>query len=316
MSKLNKPGIKILAGVVLAVLVLVVVYFAFPQLRKSPTKTAAFSSLQAGASATNLQGSEFVAFVSETSGNPEIYTMQSDGSNVSQLTQGVDKCYSPAWSPNGKYIAFIKESDGKSSLYIMNADGSSQKQISENTSQNLAFQWSPDGQMIEFSESNAGDSNASSIYVSDSIAGIVVKTIDEKGNNLLGGWSPDSKQIVYAKEDSASGKYAIYMVKNDGSDQKVLGQVDGSIKIVGWQDENHFIAVSNQVDLWELYRFNSESTQPEKITSYNDSGIVAWFASSNTLTYVTNQSESWTWHKIYGNASTPLSTWTNYAGQC
>ncbi|MEO6221001.1 MAG: hypothetical protein ABIO81_11270, partial [Ginsengibacter sp.] len=47
-----------------------------------------------------------IAFESNRSGNFEIYTMNSDGTNIRQLTFDTAFDGTPAWSPDGKSIVF------------------------------------------------------------------------------------------------------------------------------------------------------------------------------------------------------------------
>jgi dipeptidyl aminopeptidase/acylaminoacyl peptidase len=73
--------------------------------------------------------SDRIAFVSEESGNPEIYTVNADGSDLRRLTvneTAADR--HPSWSPNGQEILFMSgRIDGRPKLWIMNADGSNQR---------------------------------------------------------------------------------------------------------------------------------------------------------------------------------------------
>lgn len=314
-------GLRFLAGAVLFLVFGIILNAIFAQWRISPasvaTSTVSPTALPAIVSATPQPYNGLIAFVSEKSGNPEIYTMQADGSHVTNLTKAPIKNYGPVWSPDGKRIAFINENNGDANIFIMNADGSEQTPLTNTSNNNVSFAWSPDGQKIAYSESNTGDPNTVSLSTVNADGKGVATLLDGQGANSFMGWSPDSKQIVYEKTDLQSGVgNTIYIVSIDGSSRQELAQhTTRRNSIAGWQDAQHFYTVSNNVDLWEIFRISTDGTPPEKIVSEN-SGIVTWFNSKNNLTYVTNNFESWTWYRIGGTNKTFLSTWPNYAAQC
>src|SRR5262249_24096622 len=73
-----------------------------------------------------------IAFASERGGNREIYLMNADGSNQTQLTNsGFDD--GPTFSADGSKIAFFTVRDGNAEIYVMNADGSNQVRLTNNT---------------------------------------------------------------------------------------------------------------------------------------------------------------------------------------
>jgi len=70
-----------------------------------------------------------IAFVSSRDGDREIFVMDADGRNQTQLTNNTSDDYSPAWSPDGRRIAFASWRDGDRKIFVMDADGRNQTQL-------------------------------------------------------------------------------------------------------------------------------------------------------------------------------------------
>ena len=67
---------------------------------------------------------EKIAFASDRDGDSEIYLMDANGGNVTQLTKNVFFWDGhPTWSPSGKKIAFSTNRDRNNEIYVMNSDG-------------------------------------------------------------------------------------------------------------------------------------------------------------------------------------------------
>jgi len=73
----------------------------------------------------------------------DIYVMNADGSDVTQLTQNLSRDLDPAWSPNGQHIVFDSDRDVPLTrqLYIMNADGSDQRPLTSPPGENSHAGW-------------------------------------------------------------------------------------------------------------------------------------------------------------------------------
>lgn len=77
---------------------------------------------------------EVVAFVSNQSGNDEIWLVQKDQWPAQQLTDNTwEWDHHPSWSPDGSQIVFSSNRSGQRQLWIMNADGTQQRRISPDT---------------------------------------------------------------------------------------------------------------------------------------------------------------------------------------
>src|SRR6185295_17623396 len=100
-----------------------------------------------------------IAFSSNRDGNPEIYTMKLDNSEVTRLTNNSVYDGEPAWSPDGTKIAFTSAREGNSDIYLMNADGSEQNRLTHTAGNDGDASWSPDGTRIAFTSVEAGNSD-------------------------------------------------------------------------------------------------------------------------------------------------------------
>ena len=99
-----------------------------------------------------------IVFNSSRHGNPHIYVMNSDGSNVNRITFKGKYNTEPVWSPRGDKIAYTgrikrgKEID----IITMNTDGSSKRRLTGSQGRNESPTWSPDGRHISFSSDRSG----------------------------------------------------------------------------------------------------------------------------------------------------------------
>jgi TolB protein len=159
-----------------------------------------------------------IVFVSNRDGNDEIYSCESDGSDVRRLTNNPAAESEPAWSPGGAKIAFISDRSGSHELYIMNADGSGVERRSTSISSPASSpSWSPDGRRIAY----AGFSNGSmNIWIVDAtIAGatpILLKDI--QGWEAFPSWSPDGRSITFTGDQHAYDfVYDIWRINTDGT---------------------------------------------------------------------------------------------------
>src|SRR5918992_66089 len=93
-----------------------------------------------------------IAFVSLRDGSDEIYVMDAEGGDQTNLSNNDADDFNPSWSPDGEMIAFSSDREnGIDEIYVMNADdGSDVTRLTDNIANDLAPSWSPDGEMIAF----------------------------------------------------------------------------------------------------------------------------------------------------------------------
>ncbi|MBU1501387.1 MAG: hypothetical protein KJ905_01255, partial [Nanoarchaeota archaeon] len=180
-----------------------------------------------------------IAFVSNRTGEEEIWVMNADGSDQKSLTDPPTRGFYPVWSPNGNRIAFISLERGKNykDIVIANSDGSGSTNITQNgKSSGIDFydgffpgapSWSPDETKIAFHSSEA--SSYSDIYIINSdgksLRYITKDHPNQKGENSsehaffnrYPRWFPNGKEILFTRIKEGERGSSIYEINSDGT---------------------------------------------------------------------------------------------------
>ena len=83
-----------------------------------------------------------IAFTQLKGGRIDIFTINSDGSNLRRLTADQGNNEDPCWSPDGRYIVFSSNRTGRYHIYIMNGNGDNQQMITRLKGNQTAPSWS------------------------------------------------------------------------------------------------------------------------------------------------------------------------------
>jgi len=84
----------------------------------------------------------------------QVFSMNSDGSGVTQLTDASGACLYPAWSPGRDYIAFERNS----TIYVMETIGEANggTTFAVGPANDMGLDWSPDGKSLVFAGTSGG----------------------------------------------------------------------------------------------------------------------------------------------------------------
>lgn len=155
------------------------------------------SSSGADASAAYSPDGRKIAFSSTRTGVSNIWTCNSDGSDLVQLTSFEAHTGSPDWSPDGQRIAFDSMEAGDWNLYVIEAQGGRPRRLTKESSSDNIASWSRDGQWIYFVSDRSGDHQIRRIPVEGGEAEQVTR-----GGALYAEPSLDGRYLYFANKAS------------------------------------------------------------------------------------------------------------------
>jgi Tol biopolymer transport system component len=148
-----------------------------------------------------------IAFRSGRGSAAEIYTVNADGTGLTQLTFNSYKDYAPSWSPDGSKIAFASNRNDPNfatcvglfaacniDIFVMPASGGSPVQITFDSDSDQFPRFSPDGKSIAYVSNVSG---ASAIYAVNLDTLAATKLTPDSLRAGPPDYSPDGTRIAF-----------------------------------------------------------------------------------------------------------------------
>src|SRR5918994_3352399 len=163
-----------------------------------------------------------LAFVSNRSGDEEIYVARADGTGVTRLTRLPGPDLSPAWSSNGRRIAWSHDA----AIWTMSASGSG-KQVVVRKAQRWHEHHTPTwhGTTIVYASNRAGFFNQELYRLPARRLTFTKGSDGVLGDDGMPDFSPDGRRIAFTSNRDQQGE--IYVMNADGSGQKRLTRRPG-----------------------------------------------------------------------------------------
>lgn len=175
--------------------------------------------------------------MSDRSGNPDIFVMNADGTNLRRLTDHPANDIWPAWSPDGARIAFPSRRDGNFEIYLMNPDGTDLQRLTHTPGHEDFPAWSPDGARILFTRSEVDEGT----FVIDADGSGEEKLLDFIV--LEPDWSPDGTRIVFGSDHE--GFRGVYVMDADGSNLQKISTTSAGENSPTWAPDGIQIALTS-----------------------------------------------------------------------
>lgn len=242
---------------------------------------------------------ERIAFVSTRDGNAEIYTMSTDGSGLTRVTNTANAEGYPDWSPVGRRLAFQRAGVPglDAEIVLVNEDGTSESMLPGQPGDDAAPSWNPTGTRLAYQNRRPGfgpygiftaDANGSGETFLYRVSGLQTEFPD---------WSPAGDSLAFFVDlgNSACQGADIYVGSSTGGPARQLthGYVDyqprwspdGS-KLVFWR----MPLCGGRSD---VYVVNRDGTGLAPLTSAPYDNVEPfWSADGAHIVYASNRSGS------------------------
>jgi Tol biopolymer transport system component len=228
-----------------------------------------------------------LTFAAEWDGDLEIYSIQADGSGLTQLTSQPSDEHDPDWSPDGRQLAYVERNNLQERLMVADADGQQGRMLAPEALGPIVYPtWSPAGDRIAFR-------NLEDLYVVDVETGEALNlTENTRPFPLELSFSADGRMLAFnAQSDVVQGvNNKLFVINADGSGLRefALPGAD-SVRDPMWRPTESLILFqgSGPIEGFELYLASLDGTI-EKLRGQATLGAFspAWSPDGSMIAYI------------------------------
>ena len=244
-----------------------------------------------------------VVYVSETNGNPDVYTIDVESGENERVVAGSDPEFAPARSPDGNRIAYVVSSGGNRDVVVVWPFGGEEPNLvlsphGDNAKGNEGSpRWNSDGDQMAYVSESDGQSD---VFVArfgedDQEQFLTTRITSSESREMLGDWSPDGQWLVFSREGGEEVQ-GLWLRNPDGVN--LLRLTEGMDSDPVWSPDGDAIAfVRDDFGNYDIYLLKPEEDEDWRgevieerwLKSDQEEHSPAWAPDGDTLAFVTTR---------------------------
>jgi len=173
-------------------------------------------------------GGNYISFISNRSGSPQIWVCDGDGGRCRQLTR-FENAYieNPCWAYDERRVAFTAAPGSYTAIYVADVETGEVKRLSTSDRHEMCLGWSRDGEWLYCKSEVDNEWRVWKIRAD----GSEVTDIMEKSVFRLAE-SADGKRLMYSRTDTSG----VWCTSTDGTNETCLVNEPGIVVPCGWRE--------------------------------------------------------------------------------
>jgi Tol biopolymer transport system component len=257
-----------------------------------------------------------IAFMSDGDDNWEIYVMDRDGSNLTNLTNNPGADGVPLHAPGQDQLVFASDRDGSGlDLFLMDLDGGNATNITQTPNTNeIPITLSPDGDHVVF----VSDQNGSTEIFSVKTAGGELLNLSERERaQSFDDWSSKTDQFIVSAESDTG--LSLLITNLAGDIHQTL--TDGSYPSGGgrWSPDGQkvsFMAITPEATSIDIYVVDVADGEPVNLThSASNDRFPRWSPDGSKIAFTSDQDGNSEIYVMDADGSNPTNLTNNAANE-
>lgn len=209
----------------------------------------------------------WIAFGSwNEAGGLDVFAIRPDGTDLRRLTTGMNSS-AMSWSPASQALTFhTVETSSPSQIYLVGLDGLEPYNLTSDVEDHGFPDWSPLDTYIAYTTDNLNPR----IEIRHRHIPVVGGGVTDTGvSGSMSRWSPDGQWLAYRDIEQQ-----LAVMRIDGSDQRQLTGVSGTVRLFDWSPDSQHLAFLNSSATGQsaptspvsLYTVRMDGTEPRLLT--------------------------------------------------
>jgi len=222
-----------------------------------------------------------LAFVSNGTGNKEIYVCEFDGSNVHQVTRHGSITTSPDWSSDGRHLSYTSFVASGSQIFVRDMASGIESRFNFKGAQ-IAPRWVPNRFEVSATLSLSGDQE---IYLLTGGGKMIKRITKSPGIDVEASWSPDGKKMAFVSKRAGTPQIYIKEVET-GLTQRLTFKGRYNTQPC-WSPKGNKVAYSSMEEgQLNIYVIDTEGNDPIKLThNQGDNEAPTWSPDGSLIAF-------------------------------